>query len=73
MIPFFPCSGSDHQAGKEVYTSNFSPEDLLLIIEFIEKNLDEPIFDRPKVQKPCLKRLKGIGYGNNHEGLLNTP
>jgi hypothetical protein len=42
-------------AGKEVYTSNFNPADLQLIIEFIENNLDEPIFDNPKVQKSSSK------------------
>ncbi len=63
-------------AGKEVYTSNFSPADLELIIDFIAMNLDEPILDRPKVQKSRFKGLSGIDDGNqglNPESRLQVP
>lgn len=68
MIPNF--------AGKEVYTSNFSPEDLQLIIDFIETNLDEPLLDRPKVQKSRFKGLSGINGGSqglSPENRLQAP
>ena len=61
---------------KEVQTSNFNPQDLLLIIEFIENNLDESIFDSPKVQKSRFNGLDTMGCGNqglNHENRLKAP
>jgi len=51
-------------AGKEVYTSNFDPADLELIIDFIEQYLNEPVLTSPKVQKSSMSAFKDLEYGN---------